>query len=1352
MSISLRRVVIAALAAIAGTSMFAYAQQSPSATRRIQIERRREMPTAPPLPFAAATAPATDAAGSGTRGVPPMPTYQQYLAAKRARRPLSASGGTICVTLPGGGSTCNPGTGSTQIIPLNSAVSWNSTQLPDNVANHYSDYMLAPNQTTPQFVAGPYTGPTGTARPITLSQQGVYVFGALDTGHTPNTWDALVYIVVGSSATMETYADTALAQPQQTFLAGNPIYINTVSLTPTDKYVYTVENTSVTGNCVFTFPASTQGGGPCNANLAGLTGTNATTSGNLFATWNTTTALSAGTYSVSLYDQTTNQRLSQRQIAVTGASQTASMTFNSAFGGGGTLTNITRIAYNGGAPFTDNSAVNAQILGSMSGLPANTGVSFVLSDPNGTVLVKNANVTSSTTGTLTNVPIYTLNGAQSPRFFGPNTYTVSAVQTSTMSANPPTIYASKSVQVLGYSTNVTYSDGTVAASTSNSTTPASVTKGIIYTNDGESHFGRGNADPIVMIVTSTQTGVSKYPYIAWDPSVTTSACNPNPGTITCAQASVLDSNYHQWIVQVQCSGTPAGCSGAGNGSQRSFQIVSTPVQSGGGGVPTYGLPPNATLQIPLLTFYSPSNTGCGSGCNMSTQIQPLDGFGLDSPGGNSSIANDVVLLDNPGVTYALAASVSVYGTRAAGNIVTGRLVQGDTQSTAYLPRYASMTYDNGQPRSSSISGIKQILAINLTNNSGTGAPNITQLAIALPSQYSSSSVAVDTGLNANWTSVTCTGNAPASAFCVQTSVPLVPASSTGTHSDVIYLDVDPPSTSFAPSAVSLLVLNTPNFGATASGSNVSVAAGTPSTLTPLQLASYSLSGSLMTLAAVPSTIGQGSATTARTQNVGMQFTNTPAASDVFPDDVDALLFQVDAQTTTTLTWPTIWTTSPSNWTLLDTWTSGTQTNYLFGLCAAQDNRAAIPTTSLPSGQSLPTCSGTPNEATDSLLAGSTFTAQGSGTVKNGTGTVTGRVYAHGSNGNGWSQAIPYTLSVTNSDAASAGFTTVNGVPLAIGAQPTVGGDPSTTTGSSFQYNLNNTGNTTITSITIKVPGPDNSGASDQEASGPYFFVTSPGATIKSGLQYTGTGGTLGQCSTVTVTEPTNSGSPIVTTAGSIVLSGCSIPPGYSVMIPFSAKSPSTVNSVYQFSTSFTGSASGVAASETWFSSTQLKISLSATMTISLAPTGTGPSGTSHPNYTGCTLSSGSSTANLSSWLDFGTVPSGVTATCTDALMVSIATNAGGTVGWNLYVTADGNPSNVVRFDVDAGTSSTGNNVTYSNTTYSAVGTTTPGQTLATRPAGNTASRTPYDVITSWQVTPADNIPHTQNLTFTFIAN
>jgi hypothetical protein len=366
--------------------------------------------------------------------------------------------------------------------------------------------------------------------------------------------------------------------------------------------------------------------------------------------------------------------------------------------------------------------------------------------------------------------------------------------------------------------------------------------------------------------------------------------------------------------------------------------------------------------------------------------------------------------------------------------------------------------------------------------------------------------------------------------------------------------------------------------------------------------------------------------------------------------------------------------------------------------------------------------------------------------------VTGRVYAHGSNGNGWSQAIPYTLSVTNSDAASAGFTSVNGVPLAVGGQPTVGGDPSTTTGSSFQYTFNNTGNTTITSITMKVPGPDISGASDQEPSGPYFFVTSNGATIKSGLQYTGSGGTLGQCSTVTVTEPTSSGSPIVTTPGSIVLSGCSIPPGYSLMIPFTAKSPSTVNSVYQFSTTFNGSASGVAASENWFSSTQVKISLSATMTISLAPTGTGPSGTSHPNYTGCTLSSGASTANLSSWLDFGTVPVGVTATCTDALMVSIATNAGGTVGWNLYVTADGNPSNVVQFAVDSGTSSTGNSVTYSSTTYGAVGTSTPGQTLATRAAGNTASRTPYDVITSWQVTPADSIPHTQNLTFTFIAN
>ena len=1340
---AMRRAAFAAvLGFCASSSLFAYAQ-TPDAQRRAPVQARRTPPSAPPLPFAQETPPSGIATPAvRARALPPLPSYAQYLAGRRGRRPQSASGGTICINLSSGGTSCNPGgAGTSQDFPVNSVITWTPNSLPAPGGTLYQDYMMAPNTTTPSPVGVTYSDLAPLSHTLTLSAQGVYVLASLN--QATNNWDAIVYVLTGTPAVLSTYSDINATQKSQAFGAGSAIYVQASGLTPTDRYVIAIDSTSVSGGCAFTFPASTSQVNamppkPCDASTAQVVGANAP-GGTFFATWQTTSAQAGGTYSITLYDQTTAVRMTQQQIAIQGAGDKAlalSATFSSS---GQTKSNVSRIAFNGGAPFQDANASSVVISGALSGLTASRQYSLVTSDPNGTVL-GNVSATASGTGAYAANAV-TLNAQQSPRFFGPNVYTI-ALTDKNASNNPPTVLATRPLQVLGYTTSVAWSSGNVAISVNGALTPPSATSGITYTNDGESHFGVGNADPIAQFVTTSPSGASKYAYLDWASGAT--ACAVGTYT-TCSQSTETDSTGAQWISQIYCAGN--GCTGYGNNSGRVYTIVSTPVTAG------YGLPPNATLPLPDLNVIDASGNQCGSGCALSTAIQPLDGPSLSSVAGGSNIGNDITLLDNPSATYNLLAAVAIDGTRVAGTVQTNALAQGDTQATGYQPRYAQMVYANGQPRATSVAGIKEILTLNLNNQSGTGTPNISKVAVLFPSYYNVGAMTID-ALSSGWAIFACPTGSPSNQLCLQTSVPLVNAASSGTHASTVYLDTDPPSASFVPSNVSVSVLNGSNvpfgYAGNPTGTATAVAAGTPATLTSLQLASYSLSSLYMTAAANPASVGQASSGT-RAQSFGFQFSNTPVGSDAFPDDVDAVLVRIDPQSGTAVTWPTTWTIAPSNWTLVGSWPNGGGRDLLFGLCAAQAVQAALPTSSTFGG-SIPTCSGSPNEGTDSLAPGSSFTANGSGTIGVGTGTITGRIYAHGTNGNGWSSGNAFSIGVVNGDAASAGFTKINGTAVATGAQPTNGGDPNPATGSAYEYSVTNTGGTPITTLTITVPGPDTSGASDQESGGPFFSVTSSNAAVLSALRYSGSGGSLTSCTGVTITNPHNTGtSPVVTAAGSIKLTGCSIPTGYTIVIPFSAKTPATVNSTYAFGTVF--NAANTAASENWFADTQLKITLQATMSIILAPTGTGPSGTASANFAGCTRSDAvASSANLASYLDYGTVPAGVTETCSDAVLVSIATNAGGTVGWSLYVTADGNPSSVVSFAVDAAHSSTANNVSYANTTYSAVGTASPGQLLANRPSGYAAQRTPYDTVTSWKVVPADTLPHTQNLTFTFIAN
>lgn len=1332
--------------------LVAYAQSAPQATRRIPAGPRRTVDTSPP-PLPALQTPPPGMGIAAPRALPPLPSYASWL---RTRRIKSASGGTICVTYAGNNS-CAPG-GSTQIVPTGGSVAWQPQNLLDTTANNYQDYVLTPSQATvdtsagsPQKVGGTYTGPNGASHAATLSLPGVYVFASLNISR--NQWDALYYELVGSKTDMRTYADAALSTESQTFTAGSSIYISTTGLTPTDSYVIAVENTSTSGYCVFTFPPSTQGpASRCNTSTVALAGANAP--GGVFnATWNTSSTLRAGTYAVYLYDQTSGTRLEQVQIAIKGSSETSNLTFNVNYVPSNySVTNASRVAFNGNTPYTDANATSLQVTSVGSGFAANQNYKLLYTDPNGTIF--NTLGLNTGGGSFSAGPS-NLTGSQSPEYFGPNVYTVS-VADAPVGNNASNVFASRTIQLLGYTAGVTFSDGSIATNTQGGPPPAT-TKGIIYSNTSNTNFGAGNGDAIYEFQTVSGGTSSKFPLMAWADGSTV-ACSPVvlSGQATCYQETVQDSNFKTWTVQLACAG--AGCGGVNNAA-RQYTVFSFPNTAG------YGLPPNATLSVPNITFTQATGNACTSGgCLLSTSIYPLHGGGFSANGNNSTIADTLSILNN-GVTYALVGSIANWGTVAGGTYdSTGTpLVQGSSQANGYQPRFAHLFYDAGSPQATAVAGIKQELEVDLTNTAG--AP-VWEVALTLPSTINTASVVLDGTKTSLWSVVACQSPAPVTnSVCLKRSSALA----VGAGTDQIFLQTNPPTGSFANTSVGILATSnsggfnstSTNWSATSTGTTYAVAAGAPASVGSLDLQSYSLNAALMTGAATPATIGQASSGT-RSQVVGWQLANTPAASDANPDPLDAIVISVDPQSTTNVPFTTAltassWTVSPANWSLQGVYQpggAGTEIYYLFGLCSSQNAPADFPTATATWG--LGYASSCPNESTDSLLAGATFVAQATVNVGVGTGSVTGKMYAHGANGNGWSQGVPWTLTVTNTDAATAGFTSVNGTPVSTGSQPTVGGDPSLAAGSTYVYTFKNTGNTNITALNVLIPGPDISGASDQESSTQaYFNVTDSFATIKGALAYSGSGGALTQCTGGSLTNPsiTSAGPPVVTGNGTLALSGCSIPPGYSVAITFHAKTPYTANSTYKFSSSFTGSGAGNAAAENWFSDQQLLITTGATMTIKTAPT-IGSSGSNATPSWSCAYSlGGSGTPNLSSYLDFGTVAAGATETCTDAIMVSLATNVGGSVGWTLYVSADANPSNVVQVEVDSAHSGSGNSVAYSNTAaYVPVTTSTTGVTLASRASGTAATRIPYDIVTNWRVTPTDALPHTQYLTFTFIAN
>ena len=348
------------------------------------------------------------------RPLPPLPAMPKTSGS--IRRIQSATGACIVFTT-------NPGcalssTGNT-LWAAGQNITWSSENLP-NTGGSYTDYVLAPgNAGAPVCVsvfngggsctASTYTaaafGTANTSETISSVVSGVYVFASLN--NSTNVWDAIAYVLVGSTASIETYADGALSTKTQTFTTSasgtTTVYIASKGLNPLHNYAVGVED-QITGFCVFTAPSSSQTTTPsalCKLNTSTLTGTQPTGTGQLLSNWGVTLAATpapshtstppqGGTYVATVYDQTSGQRVASRPFAIidgrAGSSATRiSLQFTS--GAGTTAAGTTRIAWNGTSTNVNDGYITyINLEFGVNTLPSATdNYTLVITDPDGNV-------------------------------------------------------------------------------------------------------------------------------------------------------------------------------------------------------------------------------------------------------------------------------------------------------------------------------------------------------------------------------------------------------------------------------------------------------------------------------------------------------------------------------------------------------------------------------------------------------------------------------------------------------------------------------------------------------------------------------------------------------------------------------------------------------------------------------------------------------------------------------------------------------------------------------------------------------------------------------------------------------
>lgn len=1186
----------------------------------------------------------------------------------------------------------------------------------------FQDYYIDANSATAQTIGSTYVpgqfnyNDYGPAHNLTLNNAGTVVLASYDVSKAK--WVAVVYITVGSANGLNTFSDSGRSIPQTNFTiptAGNttPVYITLNSAQYSDVYAFYIESTSVNPSCAMVIPGGTSSATLCNPNS--VTGIKALAAGDMYTEWDIPSTVSAGTYSIVAYDQTIGKRVAQTQISVASSSN-GPMTFTPIAGNPSpnprpAATAGTRFAFDDTADQSDSGvSMNA------SGLSTTHYVCFSISDPDGRVYQ------DYTGGNLSFVCGYPSSGSisvndtflnyKSPYNFAPNTYTVGVYDYST-----GTIVSTGAFQLLGYNA---ITDFTNAAGTSISGTSlvlpknSSATAGLEFINDGDSYYGTGNGDTL-----------SGFYYSSGSNGITIQLpCYP------CTSETVTDSAGNSWTVK-------AAATGSGNSAGTTLTII--PVST------STKLAINASIVVPNLTFVSgPGSSTCTTGCTAPTSILPTDGLTW-SQSGKTESTNLTYFTNGNGNTYAGTASFVHEGIVVSNAAWTGSGSGVGEEAHGYYPRMSQSLYAENEPFTQSSTN-DDVYALTVTNNSSAGSGNYTGIAIVLPTSYAPSGTGGVMSINPStslWQrDTTCTVT---NAYCIKPA-----GANTGIApgtSQTIYLDVYPaPSKTFTYSEVQVSTYKPYSLSLTADTSitnTVLVSALQPSqqTVDSLAVASYSIDGSLMSPYFTPTSEGIN---TDNPVQIGLK--NVSISQDANPDYVDAAVVELPNGVVDT---GKGFSGLSAGWSYLNSVSPGlggaSTTDYWFGVCSSQYNTADGPKASQPPvNGALPSC--TTAQEQNAIAPGNSFTVTAYIIAGSTPGTITSTTYAHGANGNGWTNGHTATLSVTTI-SATAGFSAAGGYPTAAAVPqyttPTVSTDASTTYGNAFTYTITNTSGTgqSINGATITIPYLDASGVNGQDLNNFIWQITNTPTLSGSGWS---------NCAVTSYSSPvakTSNGQIVIGNSGGT----CTIPSGTSISVNFDMKAPYKPNDSYQFPTTVSQGATNVSAAETWTGDTYIQTQLAASLSITVWPS-IGPLGVLTPTCTAaCTYDQ---TTNM---LNFGTIGSPASNTGTDVVLVDVSTNAATPTAWGIYVTSNLNPANTTgTYTNELVTSvdqakSTGGFTTY-QTAMTVVPTSGSGLALV-HTTGMNPSRTPFGFVNNYEVyiNGGTTTAQTATVTYTFLA-
>ncbi|MDQ2864869.1 MAG: hypothetical protein M3R51_01450 [Candidatus Eremiobacteraeota bacterium] len=1234
-------------------------------------------------------------------------------------RPMSASGATIDVNT---NTNCGGGGALGDQFNVGCTVGWRATGLIG--AHTWQDYAIVTtngNHAAAVAQGGTYTGAAGSVHTTTMNVPGTYIFGVYDT--TAAQWIAVVYVNAGQVSAIRVYQDAFHTQETYQFDAGtsSSAYVYLPNVSQSDFYVVGIEQTSVAPNCVFMGPAPLPSPYPYPANrLCNLTASSGVQApgGNLSVKWPIGPSLSAGIYSVVVWDITSGTLIGQVQVSVTGASGLVLITKPDASGANANpsprpipgATASTIFDWDGGGGLLDESVTgfNASIQGASNG----NNYRFTLSDPQGQVISSAAATVASNTANQT-FTFDTIASMLPPGQYPAQSFTVQLYDTTHNN-----VIASQGFKVLGYASLTQFNTAGTLSTTLAIAPGNKVVSGLTLTNTGNGIFNQFG-DSLQKIVVSTgpnfNANTTGNGIMA---SVVNGATTP---CLNCSTTTV-DSAGNTWNVNVTCSAAAPQTNGECN-------IEFDPANA------STSLAPDAYISLTNVTFFSATGATCGNSCQAVTSELPLHGLTWSRT--STALSWQPVYFRNAASAESGTSQFRLIGSIKQGtkNNLAGPPFTGPFVGTHYFqagsPTFMQGDYNDNSPYSVSVSANTNtshddIAAFTIKN---TGADQISGIAIALPPLFLFQGYYGVDSLSAGWTQGTfgnangCPTTYGAQWICFNGTIN---SGSTAT----IYIDLALSLQSFPFQDMQVQAYANNQWFSTTPAAGAIVTPDGRNTLDNLAFGLFSLNGSNMSAYFNPGTVGAGS-----TATLGAVVQNTSTSADPNPDSLDLVVLEAPS---TGLVLSSVPTVSPAGWSYLGQFkkNGATTTQYWFGVCSNQFNAASNgsyggpPTANGAAGYPLASVYPSPGPCTaaqesNAVAAGQKVTISNMQLTNFATGNETWFMHAHGANAGGWSQKQSFGLLVTP-ESASTWFNAINGAPTTQNSVPTIGGSPNT-----YQYAVKNTSQSSnIGTVVVTVPGLDTNNQNATDSSGNTWNITniaSGGVTLTfPGGQSDGIGGCTVDTAPSKTFNPTTGG-----TNGEITLDNCtSFKPGDTIYVNFAAQNPQTQGDTYAFPATADGNATGAA----WLGGNEIQVQFSIGLDLVVDPSNPGPGGSTP------VVNCGNPCAFSGTTADFGNIANGQSFQFQDVVRASVVYTGATSPGHSLLlqVSANQNPaaagapfSNEMQSEVDSGRSISGAGVTYNQTSYAIVPT-GGGLLMATVPETNRA--TPYDLLQNFQIT------------------